>query len=669
MLGICLRVEGLRPLAEPIRWGVVAALLLSGAASPTIRIDASTAMVSAPASAPVATPEGPPAGAPSAGARAFEGGEDDLPHTWADAPVGGRLPLLTADVPYLRTIRLSDEDTRRYRHIFELQAGAAWDDADLEIAKLHDRRLVGHVLRQRYLHPGYSKVTYADLRAWLKRYGDQAGAARIYALAAARQPHGEPPPPDIPDIQRQAGALEERAPKGETGVAPRSRAVYSGVLPGPIGDRIDGFLREGKLGAAIRVLGDDVLTRKLDSAEYDSLRARIAAALLYNGSPRGAFVLASASAARSGDAVPLAHWIAGLAAWRQGNVAAAGRHFTAMAANASLSAGDSAAASYWAARAEAREGRDEEAKRWLARAARYDRTFYGLIAGRSLGQAPGFHWQVPVLTARHLAALAETAPGHRAIALLQIGQDDLAEQELLRIHSGGNAVLAEALVAVSDQGGLPALALQIGNAVAAPDGNTYDAALYPLPHWAPPEGFTLDRALVFAIMRQESRFETRLISRAGATGLMQIMPETARDMGVFQGGAALRVAEDRRDDQAVERRLFDPQWNLQLGQRYVVSLLTSPPVAGNLFHLAAAYNAGPSNLVRWRHELDEINDPLLFVESVPMHETRDYIHKVLANLWIYQMRLGQPVTTLDAVAAGAWPVYQVPGTQVAVREE
>jgi len=179
---------------------------------------------------------------------------------------------------------------------------------------------------------------------------------------------------------------------------------------------------------------------------------------------------------------------------------------------------------------------------------------------------------------------------------------------------------------------------------------------------------------LFAIMRQESRFEPRLVSRAGAAGLMQLMPETARDMGIREGDAS-------GDDSATERRrLFDPQWNLLLGQRYVASLLASPSIAGNLVHLAVAYNAGPSNLVRWRHELEDIGDPLLFVESIPMRETRDYVHKVLANLWIYQMRLGQPLPTLDAMVAGAWPVYLSAGdhnaqavsdgaTQVAVHDE
>jgi len=605
--------------------------------------------------------------------RVVDAGDEYRPRDSSEDGAGSGLGEITGSEPALRNVGLSDQDVRRYRHIFELQGKAAWDAADAEIAQLQDQRLLGHVLRQRYLHPGFSRVGYDEIRAWLKRYGDQAGADRIYALAELRQPRGAPPPPELPDAGRLGGALEEKATWGPGGVAPRSRAAARPSEP-PVFERIEDCLHEGRLSAAIRLLGDDVLTRRLDDVGYDSLRARIAAALFYNGNVHAALTLAAASAARSGDAVRGARWIAGLASWRLGDPVAAGRYFEAMAGDTTLTPWEAAAAAYWVARAETRQGHVDRAGHWLDRAARYDRTFYGLIARRTLGRAGVFRWQVPPLTVRHLAAIGETAPGHRAIALLQVGEDDLAEQELRRIHPRENVVLAEALLALADRAGLPALALQVGNAVAAPDGGTYDAALYPLPHWNPPDGFALDRALLFAIMRQESRFEPRLVSRAGAAGLMQLMPETARDMGIREG-------DPGGDDSATEhRRLFDPQWNLLLGQRYVASLLASPLIAGNLVHLAVAYNAGPTNLARWRHELEDIGDPLLFVESIPMHETRDYVHKVLSNLWIYQMRLGQPSATLDAVAAGAWPVYLPAadrnaqavgdgGTQVAIHDE
>ncbi|MEI8393744.1 MAG: lytic transglycosylase domain-containing protein [Rhodospirillaceae bacterium] len=593
--------------------------------------------------------------------------DDDLTATGKADSSAGRIALLTSNHPAILAVRLSDDDVRHYRSIFDLQTAGKMEAADAEMAQLHDRRLMGPVLRQRYLHRGAGKVDYEDLRLWLKRYSDQAGAARIRALAEARQPKGARPPPDLPDFERMNSAgLEEKAARGDGVITPRTRPVMGRLPDSPVTDRVDTYLRTGRVSAALKVLGDDGQTRRLNSAEYDALRARIAAALFFEGDHKAALSLAAASASRSGAAVPGAHWIAGLAAWCEGNFAAAGRHFEAMAANPGLMPRDAAAAAYWAARVRVRLDDSKHAEYWLNRAARYDRTFYGQIAGRTLGRTAVFQWQVPPLTAHHLVAIADTKAGSRAIALLQVGQDDLAEQELRRIKPRDNSLLAEALVALADQAGLPALALQVGDAVASPDGGAYDAALYPLPHWTPPEGFTLDKALLFAIMRQESRFEPRLISRAGATGVMQLMPETARDVDKELGGTGGEY--DGHD----RRRLFDPQWNLKLAQRYVGMLLASPQVSGNLLHLAAAYNAGPSNLMRWRHDMEGIGDPLLFIESIPMRETRDYVHKVLANYWIYQNRLGQPTTTLHALAAGNWPLYVPDGektTQVAVRVE
>jgi len=680
----------LRALAQKLRWGLAAGLgvwlavspalsppgLLGSAIAGTLAEDAKPAVEATIAVVASASASGPV----SVSGGAADAGDEYLPQASTDESGHGRLGILTDSQPALDKIRLSDEDVQSYRRIFERQAAAAWGDADAEINRLRDRRLLGYVLRQRYLHPAYAKVGYDELRFWLKRYGDEAGADRIYALAEARQPRSASPLPDQPNTEPLAGALEERVAWGAGEVAPRSRSPGR-VLEGPVVDRIEDCLREGRLGTAIKLLGDDSLTRRLSSVGYDTLRARIAAALFYGGNPREALVLASASAARSGSTVSLAYWIAGLAAWRLGDIASAEHFFGAMAEDVTLAPWEAAAAAYWAARAEIRHGHADRAEHWLERAARYDRTFYGLIARRGLGRTAAFHWRVPPLTARHLAAIAETASGYRAIALLQVGEDDLAEQELRRIrpgNSGWNPMLAEALVALADQAGLPALGLQIGNAVATPDGGTYDAVLYPLPHWSPSDGFTLDRALLFAIMRQESRFEPRLVSRAGAAGLMQLMPETARDMGRDLG--MREIGGDSDEALAARRRLFDPKVNLALGQRYMASLLGNPLVAGNLIHLAVAYNAGPTNLASWRHELGDIDDPLLFVESVPMRETRDYIHKVLANLWIYQMRFGQPFATLDAMVGGSWPLYQPgsdrnaqavnpPATQVAIHDE
>ena len=86
-------------------------------------------------------------------------------------------------------------------------------------------------------------------------------------------------------------------------------------------------------------------------------------------------------------------------------------------------------------------------------------------------------------------------------------------------------------------------------------------------------------------------------------------------------------------------------------------LLADDNVAGDLFRLAAAWNGGPGNLERWQRDPQAADDPLMFIETIPSGETRAFIEHVLANLWIYRDRLGQPSPSLDALAAGRWPGY------------
>ena len=614
------------------------------------------------------------------------------------------LPLLVPAAEDAHEVQLSEEEAQRYRRIFELQEQADWSTADAEIRQLQDKRLLGHVLRQRYLHPD-RKAGYEELAAWMQDYGDHAGAERIHALAQRRQPAGQRPPKAPHGVsERLVGSLErlggfkptpqfvavpatadvsasDEPPGDESGdkpeedaqttvpetvtVAPRSRTARRPRADSEVLARIQELLRAGKSDTALALLSDDSFGRSLDPVQYDMARARIAAALYYGGQVRQALSLASASAARSGDVVNEANWIAGLAAWRLNQHDRAARHFDALVASEPHSPWLASAAGYWAARAHAKKGRNDAARAQLASAARFAHTFYGLIAQRTLSGVNDLRWTMPKLTGAHLRELAEWPAGARAIGLLQIGQKELAEAELRRIHPRGNRLAEEALVVLADRAGLPTLALRLGNAVAAPDGAPYTAALYPLPYWAPRDGFTVDRALVFAVMRQESRFDPRLVSSAGATGLMQIMPATAQHV---------QQRNPDIDGEDTERAaLFDPATNMELGQRYLAELLSMPDTGGNLFYVAAAYNAGPGNLNRWRREMADIDDPLLFIESLPFGETRHYVEKVLANFWMYRLRLGQETGSLDAVAAGGWPVYMAvdarPTTQVAQNAE
>lgn len=125
---------------------------------------------------------------------------------------------------------------------------------------------------------------------------------------------------------------------------------------------------------------------------------------------------------------------------------------------------------------------------------------------------------------------------------------------------------------------------------------------------------------------------------------MQLLPSTA---AYISGNKKLRQNKSR---------LFTAEYNLELGQEYVSYLMDKPFINGNLLYMMTAYNAGPGNLYKWLKTIKDNNDPLLFMEIIPSQETRIYLERVMANYWIYQMRLNQPTLTLDLLSDDQWPV-------------
>jgi soluble lytic murein transglycosylase-like protein len=263
-----------------------------------------------------------------------------------------------------------------------------------------------------------------------------------------------------------------------------------------------------------------------------------------------------------------------------------------------------------------------------------------------------------ILSARGaMNILASYRAGERALALFDLGQDDLAEAELQQLLvqdvvklSGPKEQqsLYDAVAWAAERFDLQdvrqALNVRQGlNPVlqAAFDDNT----MFPVLQEAVATSKSVDPALIHALIRQESRFDPKARNRTtGAAGLMQLMPKTARFMG------------DTKNFNP--QTLLNPSVNLQLGQRYVDYLLRQPHINNNLLYLAVAYNAGPGNLQAWQHKLEDQNDdPLLFIESIPFSQTRTFVERVMTNYWIYRMRLGQGAPDMQGLVQGEWPLH------------
>jgi soluble lytic murein transglycosylase-like protein len=547
---------------------------------------------------------------------------------------------------------LGPTDIARYRAIKTLQDEGRWAAADSEIAALEDPILLGHVEAQRYLHRRY-KASYETLKAWLARYADLPEARAIHELARKRRPAGTHAPAE---------------PEGEP-IALRGIVDDPADLRPPM--RANGTDRAGRAKAEIRRLArtdpdvaEHVLERSdgehlFDDADYDDARADVVEGYLFAGETQKALHLSGTT--RTPAFAALAHWDAGIAAWRLGKLGEARSHFETLARAQGLSSWTLSAASFWAARVQARLRHPDPAKYWLTIAADQPRTFYGLLARRMLGVDTYFNFEPEIFTNINLDALAGIPAARRAMALLQLGATPAAELELRTLANGAPSTLYPALAALADRGNMPALSVQLATMLSAADGRRHDHALFPMPRWKPMGGFTVDRALLFGLMRQESQFLPEAESSAGAVGLMQLMPDTASEVA-SRSGIKL-PASDKSG-----RGLTDPEVNLTLGQKYLRKLLDHDQIRGNLILFAAAYNSGPTNLLRWRARPEYDKDPLLFLESLPSRETRIFTERVLTNYWVYRLQLGQSTRDLDMLAEGDWPVYvglDAPTKQVA----
>jgi soluble lytic murein transglycosylase-like protein len=232
--------------------------------------------------------------------------------------------------------------------------------------------------------------------------------------------------------------------------------------------------------------------------------------------------------------------------------------------------------------------------------------FYGLLATRLLGRDMSAGFAEPALDSVSLAGLMQDKAAHRAVALWQIGQTDAVQPELARSFGQISPDLDPAFAALARNLGAPALELRAAE-MAAP--SIVLTSLYPVPPYEPQGGYAVDQAIVLAFARQESRFQPTALSRSGARGVMQIMPQTAAT-----------ITHDRSLAGANKTRLDDPVYSLTLGQNYLSDLLERQN--GNLITIAAAYNAGEGNLSKWQALREDNSDPLLFIETLPLAETR-----------------------------------------------
>lgn len=542
---------------------------------------------------------------------------------------------------------LSLEDRDNYSEVFILQEAGKWKQADKIIKSISNPTLLGHVKFQRYMHPTKYRASYEELHLWMKAYYDHPGAHRLHKLAKSRRKPGwKPLPPPLQSRYLGGTGPGQPAYLSRSYKSSRKRSVQTRNDVAHAKRVVRRYLYGDEATNAVKYLEQKKIKKLLDQVEYDQLLEKVAQRYFLYAKDEKAIKYAEAALNKSQKHVPLANWTAGLAAWRLGDIEKAAGHFSELADTSRISDWNYTAANWWASRAYLKLGDPEKAILYLQRTAEQPRTFYGLLALRQLGVEKPFNWDLPVLSQTDLEWLLKIPSAKRAVALSEIGQFDLAAQELRSAFPSANPRLAPLLLTLSEKIGTPSVAMRMGLYLWESENITWDAAIYPLPKWQPRDGFKVDRALIYAFMRQESGFYARAKSGVGAKGLMQLMPSTA---SYLSGDKSLRNRSNKK--------LFDPAYNLELGQQYLSYLMNIKDVDTNLFHMTAAYNGGPGNLKKWKARTQFMDDPLFFIEAMPSKETRNFIKRVLTNFWIYRHRLGQDLPGLDQMAIGEWPQY------------
>jgi soluble lytic murein transglycosylase len=258
-------------------------------------------------------------------------------------------------------------------------------------------------------------------------------------------------------------------------------------------------------------------------------------------------------------------------------------------------------------------------------------TFYGQLAAHELGDdAPPRPLPEPVPDAAELSRFNSNEMVRAAQIFFELGDRDRGKAFLLHMAETAKTPTTFAMLAtLAEANGR----IDLGIAVAkrAIESGT-PLMIHGYPVTVIPSGGTAEHSLLFAITRQESAFEQEAVSRAGARGLMQLMPATASS-----------VANKMQLPFSADRLTGDGLYNIVLGRAYLETLIED---FGGSYTLAiAAYNGGPRRVRQWLRDYGDPRggsiDMVDWIEMIPINETRNYVQRVLENLQIYRGQIGR----------------------------
>jgi soluble lytic murein transglycosylase-like protein len=542
---------------------------------------------------------------------------------------------------------LSPDDVKIYKKIFKIQKlpikskkSKEWKEVDSLIRSLNNKILLGNVYAERFLHPTGWRSSYTDLKKWLDKYNDHPDANRIIRIALKRKPNNsKSPKKPTPGFLNGYGTYKANVLKPRFPIDNRkyTKFAYSTSI------KFRRSINKKNTSYAENLLNSTKVKNNLTKNELSQLRAELSHALFIFGKDYKSIRQARLSLRLSEKPNPLALWAGGLASWRIKDIKLS-KYFLNKLSDIQRPEGITAGGGYWSARISYFLGNAKEANYFLKKAATRERTFYGSLAMASLGYKYKPNFDLPKYDQNLINKIAKHRGGIRALALIEVNQFHKAAREFRKIIPKFNVKDYPQLLSFTSKNNMPGLTFRL----AAILRNDYDqillGGLYPIPSWNINTSDLKDRALLYAIARQESGFNPRARSSSKAMGVLQIIPSTA---------AFIMKNREYRLRRSKNHLLYNPPHNISIGSKYIKFLFSLPIVNNDLMWMLASYNAGPGNFKKWTKDKNyKYKDTLLMLESLPARETRNYIKLVLTNLWVYKTRFNQDNTVLLSLASG-----------------
>lgn len=402
--------------------------------------------------------------------------------------------------------------------------------------------------------------------------------------------------------------------------------------PGLAYERFLWRARKGRNDSAIELLLERSGSAEAlgDPERWANRRLQLARWAMREGKAKTAYALAARHRLGAGDDRNELEWLAGYVALQKiGDAETALTHFRAFQEGVetpiSVSRGG-----YWEGRALEALGRKDEAQAAYTRAGQHQTAYYGLLAAEKAGLAldPGLAGQ-GTYPGYEQAAFWNTSGMQAARLSLAAGELYLARRFAAHLSEGLDANALGQLMQWAEDQGAPYLQLSLAKYAVVYHGRVYNRPYFPTPDIGRGNR-TVPRALELAISRRESEFNPGVTSSAGAMGLMQLMPGTAKDMA-------------RRLDIAYEPgKLRDGfAYNTRLGSEYLAYLIER--YGQNPVLIAVGYNAGPGRVNQWIESYGDPRDSNVdvvdWIETIPFQETQTYVMRVTESLPNYRARL------------------------------